>query len=241
MPIEWSGYSWLQHERWGEVHPDKPNWWYDPSCSIIDSEGRLNLLTKSNPKYFPELDITSKVGIGLVSCTTPFKWGKFEIEAMLPAGKNLWPAFWLWSFDSWPPEIDVFEGYSNDNPNYFKFRLAKPFGFWNIQTNLHYLDGEKHVSIRSKTHYFGFKDPTRSFIKYSVVWTPDVVEFYYGNRRVRKITNRKILDQLNNTTLNVIINNSLTQEADIDSPPLSNFIIKSFTYTPYLPETSSNK
>ena len=35
-------------------------------------------------------------------------------KAKLPYGDNLWPAFWMWSWDSWPPEIDIFEGYTNN-------------------------------------------------------------------------------------------------------------------------------
>lgn len=130
--IEWNGYQWLQQERWGQVHPEKPDWWYDPTASYVDSEGVLNLLTKRNPRYFSEISKESTIGVGLVSCQTKFKWGQFEIEAKLPHGDNLWPAFWMWSQDNWQPEIDVLEGYSDNNPNYFKFRLAKPFGFWNI-------------------------------------------------------------------------------------------------------------
>ncbi len=124
----------------------------------------------------------------------------------LPFGDSLWPAFWMWSWDSWPPEIDVFEGYSDKNPNYFKFRLEKPFAFWNIQSNVHYTEDGKNKMAGGKTHYFGFKDPTKEWIKYSVNWTPDKIEFKYNNRIVRKITDKTQLNALNNTSMNVIIN-----------------------------------
>ena len=230
--INWKGYNWIQSERWGTIHPDKSFCWYDPSASFVDDQDRLNLITHKNPKYFSELDKTSTVGIGLVSCETKFKWGEFEIEAKLPHGDNLWPAFWMWSWDGWPPEIDVFEGYSDDNPNYFKFRILKPLGFWNIQTNIHYKKNGNNKMLGSKTHFFGFKDPTKHFLKYSVIWTPDKVEFKYNNRVVRKITDKEILRQLNSTTMNVIINNSVTSEVNLENPTNSNFIIKDFKYKP---------
>ena len=136
----------------------------------------------------------------------------------------------MWSWDTWPPEIDVFEGYSDNNPNFFKFRLGNPFGFWNIQTNLHYTESGKNKMMGGKTHCFGFKDPTKEWIKYSVNWTPDVVEFYYDGKLVRKVTEKKILEQLNQTTMNVIINNGVTAEVNLTNPPNSNFIIKDFIY-----------
>jgi hypothetical protein len=68
MSLIWKGHSWLQQERWGSVHPIKPHWWYDPSSSFVDDNGFLNLLTKKNPKYFPEIDKISTIGVGLVSC-----------------------------------------------------------------------------------------------------------------------------------------------------------------------------
>ena len=72
-----------------------------------------------------------------MSCTNKFKHGTFEIEAKLPNGLNLWPAFWMWSWDTWPPEIDVFEGYSEKNPNYLE--LSNVIKIRKIESNVHYL------------------------------------------------------------------------------------------------------
>lgn len=226
--IQWSGYEWMLQERWGQIHLEKPFVWYDPSAVNIDDNQFLHLKTHYNPKYFPNENITSDTGVGLVSCTNKFSHGVFEIEAKLPQGKYLWPAFWMWGWDSWPPEIDVFEGYSNKFSNYFSIKFNNKISIWNVATNVWFKnDNGKETFIKSKNGWFGFKDPSKHFIKYKLEWYPDIINIYYNNHLVRKVTDMKILEQLNGTTMNVILNNSISKPySDSDS----DFIVKYFTY-----------
>ena len=232
--VNWQGYEWITQERWGQVHPEKPHWWYDESCVSIDEKDNLHLKTKSNPKYFPELDVISNIGTGLVSCTEKFGYGVFSIDAKLPKGKHLWPAFWMWSWDSWPPEIDIFEGYSNGFGNYLKPRIKKPLGFWDIQTNVHYTDEIGNKMVGGETGYMGFKNPTEHFITYSCIWQPNFIRFYYDGRLIREIKDPKILKHLENTKMNVIINNGVTKRVNQIDPPESDFIISTFRYSPII-------
>ena len=227
--IKWSGYNWIPQERWGNLNMDTPTRWYDPSAVIINDDDQLILKTHHNPHYFREFDLTSIVGIGLVSCTEKFGHGVFEIEAKLPRGKHLWPAFWMWSWDSWPPEIDVFEGYSK-NFNYLNLKSQSFLGIYNLQSNVHYIkDGKKMLGGRTK--FFGFKDPTKNFLKYKLDWTPEYLKIYYNDVLVRTVKDQDILKQLSQTTMNVVINNSVTDKHVPDKP--SEFTINYFKYTPH--------
>ena len=231
--INWSGYKWLTQERWGNIHEGKTFCWYDDTAVEINNKDQLILKTHKNSNYFPHLDVTSNIGVGFVSNTTKFKHGYFEIEAKLPQGKHLWPAFWMWSFDTWPPEIDIFEGYTKNTNNYFTFDIRNPIGFWNLNTNVHLGETPNNYNLKAKTHWMGFKDPSKHFIKYGCMWTPDSLDFYFNEQKVRSITDKDCLDQLNKTTMNLIINNSVDKSVDINNPPESEFIINYFKYELY--------
>lgn len=230
--IKWCGYEWLTQERWGQIHPVKPKAWYDPKAIEIRDE-QLILKTHKNPKYFPKLDIKSKIGVGLVSCTTPFKYGKFEIEAKLPKGPYLWPAFWTWAFESWPPEIDIFEGYTNKKGSYFNWNIDLLIGnFWRVKTNFHLGVQPDNFSLGDECHYYTWKKPDENFNHYMMDWRPDRIDIFFNKKLVRSIRDKEVLEVFNNTTQNVVINNMVQQEHDDENPTYSEFIVNYFKYTP---------
>lgn len=244
--IQWQSYEWLTRERWGSYNPQRPEVWYSPNMvqfkddilllgvnykpTLINTE-----LGLSNIQSQPDLKIVP-YQVGLVSCTEQFGYGRFEIEAKLPYKQPYaWPAFWMWSWDSWPPEIDVFEAYSDDEGSYVNHSLGVLLGrFWRVASNLHLSQRgiPSNYDIGAKYHFFGFKDPSEHFINYAVEWTPDRVEFFYDGRSVRKVTNKKKLAQLEGKKMNVILNNSVQKDI-LDIGPVMDkwFEIKSFKYT----------
>ncbi len=47
-------------------------------------------------------------------------YGYFEIDAKVPSGQGLWPAFWMLpQSGNWPPEIDVLELLGHDPSTYY--------------------------------------------------------------------------------------------------------------------------
>ena len=64
---------------------------------------------------------------GLISTQPSFSqtYGYFEMRAKLPAGKGVWPAFWLLPMDlSWPPEIDVMESVGDPSKVYVTYHSS---------------------------------------------------------------------------------------------------------------------
>jgi beta-glucanase (GH16 family) len=239
--IKWSGYEWLPQERWGDMHIEKPEVWYDPSAIEIDSNEYLRLKARQAPKRYtcpnPDPDklesCYSMVGIGLVSCTEKFKYGTFEIEAKLPKGPYTWPSFWMWSFESWPPEIDIFEAYSNKRGSYFNWSHGLFLGkFWRVATNIHLPSNSGNYDLGAKYHYYGFKNPSKHFIKYSMEWKPDKISIFYGDRLVRKITDEDTLSKIRGKQMNVILNNSVWYKYLGTDMPETEMVVKSFKYTP---------
>ncbi len=226
--IKWSGREWLTRETWGVYHPEKHIVWYDKTAVEIGKAGILHLKVHKNPRHFNGKFIDT--GIGLISSMDDFQYGHFEIECRLPAGKNLWPAFWTWGRKSWPPEVDIFEGYTKNGGGYFG-PFFDAFSLWNVQTNAHFgskADGNQGAG-GAMTHWFGLRNPAKNYLKYSMSWYPDKIDIFYNGNKVRTFTEPLLLQQMNAQPSRVILNNSIennnwTSESD--------FMIKYFRYTP---------
>lgn len=230
--IQWSGYEWLTQERWGDYHPDKPIVWYDPSQVLVEKEV-LKLGVAYNPLVME--DLTIPFGVGLVSCTEKFTYGTFEIEARLPAGQpNAWPAFWMWSWESWPPEIDVIEAYSDSRGSYFNWSAGALLGkFWRCETNVHLGVQPRNYSLGAEKHAFSFRDPSKAWIRYRLEWSANRLGFYYNGKLVREVLDEESLSQLRGKTMNVVINNSI-QKVYPQTTKSYTFEVRSFTYKPEL-------
>jgi len=233
--IKWQGYEWLPQERWGQYHPKKSFVWYDPSAVSINDSDYLILKCRPNQKDFTtDTGVLSvPIGTGLISCTTKFGYGKFEIKAMLPDGECVWPAFWMWAFESWPPEIDVFEGYTNKKGSYFNWSLRSLIGkFWAVNSNIHLGAEPNNYMLGAKSHWLGWKNPKKTFNKYGCIWTDKEIKILFNDKVVRKITDEKVLSQFRGKKMNVIINNSIQEGYMETSRKEHEMTVKYFKYTP---------
>jgi beta-glucanase (GH16 family) len=157
----------------------------------------------------------------LVSSKFHFKYGRLDVEAILPKGKGLWPAIWTTAYDSWPPEIDIVEGYSEDRDNYGNLVIP---GI-RLQSNVHYKEGENNRNIGGRNHWM-WKNPTKHKIKYSLLWTPEKIEIFYNDCKVRSVDDPKILEGFNNSAGQYIVLNNAIQPEKWDGGT-SEFIVSS--------------
>ena len=230
--IEWSDYTWLTKEPWGRIHPDKAWNHYDKTAVEIDEDNVLHLKTQYNPQkiihdgeiYHPEY------GVGLISSTEKFHFGYFEIEAKLPTGYALWPAFWMYG-SPWPPEIDILEGYTGNRQDYLHFNIHNPLAYNKVESCIHYgnVKEETKTNLPARAAMM-FKDPRKHFIKYACEWREDFIKIYYDGKLVRTITDKQVLEDMNKPQ-RIIINNHLTEKGlDKVGRQGSDFQVKYFKY-----------
>jgi beta-glucanase (GH16 family) len=115
------------------------------------------------------LDYTS----GMISSAHTFSetYGYFEMRAQLPAGKGLWPAFWMLSNNpvdpNAPQEIDIMEMIGN-YPN-------------NLSTTVH---GTASAGTNGIGSDINVADMTTGFHTYGMLWSPTTISFYFDGQQV---------------------------------------------------------
>jgi beta-glucanase (GH16 family) len=92
-------------------------------------------------------------------------YGYFEIDAELPTGQGLWPAFWMLpESGAWPPELDAFEVLGND------------------PTTLYF---STHSSVQAtQGTTLNVANVSSGFNLYGVMWGPQTVDLYINNVEV---------------------------------------------------------
>ena len=248
--LNWKGYDWINGQPWGEAHPSPDVICYaDKDETVLNSDGSITLDINNKEKFFDgDVNHTKKFGCGWVSTNNGFLFGDFHFEYKLPKGANLWPAIWLSGVHTWPPEIDIMEGWSGNGylcknkPNYKRFPL-----FNNIHPGLFYfkVDGK----VYSKGYgSFGSDCATYSWLQKlddwntcDLVWRKDLIEVYYNGHRVMRVTEDDedrgfhMLDFMGHemyVCLDAAVQDDFTQDnykqyKKSGSP----FIIRDFTYT----------
>ena len=95
-------------------------------------------------------------------------YGYFEVDAKLPSGQGMWPAFWLLpENNTWPPELDVFEQLGKD-PN-------------KIYMTSHSEGAGKMTAVSQSV---AVPNATTEFHTYGVLWSPTELVWYVDGKQV---------------------------------------------------------
>ena len=189
--------KWQEASTWWEqpYHPGDPKQWFDPEQVKFTEEG-LALHSVRKSKQFG--DITIQNAIGMIQSIGSWQYGIFIIKAKLPKGKYLWPAIWLTGAYTWPPEIDIVEGYSDNTDDYHSGRK--------LQSNVHFNYKNNRAHIGGANHYL--PKVTDNFVDYAVWWESEFIRIYYNGNLVREITDPDILKSMDQPQ-KVVLNNAV--------------------------------
>lgn len=138
------------------------------------------------------------------------RFGYFEMRARVPAGKGLWPAFWLLDADKkWPPEIDVLEVVGGQSTQ--------------MVTTTHSADASGgDVASGCRTT---LADATTAFHDFGVLWTPERIAYYIDRVPVAQLATPAGVDKPMYMLLNLAIGGRMAGSPDATTPLPSSFDI----------------
>ncbi len=217
--IEWCGFHWRTQERWGDRHQRHPKCVRDGKMIQLNKDGSIALHVSKNKE--------GSYSAGMLSMIDELGYGTYTLEVKLPKGDKLWPSFWLYSYDSWPPEIDIFEGYS-ERDNYGKGKLVHQ-----LRPNVHYGDNQDNEVAKGSTSTLSVITSVNDWNTYKLVYKKNYIAIYYNNIPVYLVTSKKIMKWFNNhEKMNVIINTGVADDyCDDDLKTISEpMLIRNFKY-----------
>lgn len=186
--------------------------------------GQLYLTTNNIPVTDPDVPAIGTIPYteGMINSKGKFSTtgGYFEMCARFPAGKGMWPAFWLAAENgNWPPEIDVAEWFGSLRA----MQLGQP---WAVGPAPSYATaGDQWLST------WRYSDaPTTGYHSYAVWWSPGTpgsygpsngggtVKYYIDGQMVHEIDG-STADLIPDTPMYMILNSGIWAGATRGGPP----------------------
>lgn len=252
--VEWCGYVWqMDAESGRKIHPNKPREYYHPSCVEVGMP-RVFLSVKERPqkvKHWNNVVYGSKYARGMLYSEDVFTYGVYTLDCVLPKGKNLHSSFWLTNAKYWPPEIDIFEAYTNSIGSYTRFGVNPCFGgvpmlcsrhllSYAVETNVHYKnDFGNHTQIGAyRCRLRDLHKPTSTPCNYKLRWAKDRITIWYDGVVVRDIHETDcpyMFEDLNaHPFMHVIISTGVFK--DRPTKMKSDMVLNNFTYLEFSSE-----
>ena len=174
------------------------------------SDGVLNLTTDDVPVTDPDVPAIGTIPYteGMIQSKDKFSrtGGYFEICAKFPAGRGLWPAFWLAAQNgNWPPEMDVAEWFGSIEA----MQIGQPFA-----------TGPNAGSQWESTWRYS-DAPTTGYHDYAMWWSPSspgTIRYYIDGQMVHEIDGTTA-HLISNTPMYLILNSGTWAPAGRGGPP----------------------
>lgn len=173
---------------------------YALDSNIVIQDGRLHLISDDEPVVGDDPPGTYAYSEGFMSSHDKFAqaYGYWEICARYPAGRGLWPAFWLVPQDrSWPPEFDVAEWFGGIDG----MHQGIATGSW--------------PNVRWDSNWTYDPAPTTGWHTYALRWEPGRAVFYIDGRPTRVFEGSFVPDK----PMYVILNSGVWVNPDRGGPP----------------------
>lgn len=216
--------EWRYGQPWGFFHPKQLYWYWTEKAVKPTKDGLIlenlylpiTVLKKDLPEWQQTQDLPEEFVLpwasGLISSKKSFKFGWIEATIQLPKEEMQWSAFWTSGLNSWPPEIDILEAYTDDNVEKIK-----------IQPNIHWRTERGKSSYGAPT--IPVKDPSDRFVQYAVHWTEEFIKFYYDGILVQVCDNKEMLHD-NAAEQFIILNNGLQAPTAANNPTEGKMFVK---------------
>lgn len=227
-PFEYFGFHWMVGRPWGIAHPKHICWnspdvvAYAKDDSKVKPEIRLGVGFENRTFDFGE-DGTGIYPwkVGYVTSVESFRYGRLSVDFILPQGSNLWPAIWLSDCATWPPEIDIVEGWTNSILSgkrcYRRTWKGIPIPFTNE------IFPGVHLGNNAKIHYGRsfrnkLKGTCSSYLhtdgrvnNCTIYWHPKWIDIYYNGHQVAHVEDEETLKWFNESEgMQIHLNNYVT-------------------------------
>jgi hypothetical protein len=202
--------NWRIGRNWGIAHPDHTCWCsgdmvftrHDAVNSSYDA-ARLGI-GKEYREFYSQ---TYPWKVGYISSVDTFKYGAFTFFFILPRGRHLWPAIWLTDGKTWPPEIDIVEGWTNDKSEKHPYRKYSHDIFPICCTNKIFpglVTGNCLENKGGKSYYNLFHGTNSKYMDTDLginscmlEWNPNKIAVWYNGHKVMEETNPDMLRWFN--------------------------------------------
>ena len=211
---------WNKHYWWGRTNSDNSELEYYADDAFNFQNGYLRL--SADRRSMGGFQYTS----GMIASHDKFsfQYGYVEIRARVPAGRGLWPAFWLLPASrQYTSEIDVLEALGQEPTRVYMTN-------WDLNPNG---NGD---GFPIQSDYLG-PDFSQAFHTYGVEWGPGMIIWYIdGTERFR--TRRAVPHQLMYIIANLAVGGDWPGSPDANTPFPSYYdidYIRVYQQTPALP------